>query len=284
MPNTYLSGTAHLCAGLCFGLCLLIASAVQAQQGEDLAAQARDPTASVTAFQIRYDFTSSFHNAPGDTGALVLQPVIPFKIGEQRHIARITLPYITHGPDLAGLVDDIDQNPVPPNFIPIRDKRGLGDTAVLDLLLFDTSWGRWGIGPVASLPTASDDSLGTGKWSLGPAAVALSRSGNWQYGALVTGLFSVAGDKDRKYVSAVTLQPIASYGLSDGWSVGISELSYTYNFQQRKWAGVPIGGRVEKLIKIGNLSARVFVDAEYNLRDNDIAPEWTFRFAFVPLL
>jgi hypothetical protein len=259
-------------------------NSVLAQQGEDLAAQARDPTASITAFQIRYDFTSSFHNAPGDTGAIVLQPIIPFKIGDQRHIARITLPYITHGEDFGRLINDIEQNPVPPNFIPVKNQSGLGDTAVLDLLLFDTSWGRWGIGPVASLPTASKDSLGTGKWSLGPAAVALTRSGNWQYGALVTGLFSVAGDKDRKDVNAVTLQPFASYGLSDGWSVGVSELSYTYNFQQRKWASVPIGGRVEKLVKIGNLSARVFVDAEYNLRDNDIAPEWTFRFAFVPLL
>jgi hypothetical protein len=256
----------------------------QEKKQEDLAAQARDPTASLTMFQIRYDYTASFHGVDdADMGTIVLQPIIPFKIGEIRNIARITVPYVTNAPDF-GALTDIDQNPLPPNYVPTEDKSGLADTALLDLIIFDASWGRWGIGPVLTVPTASDDALGTGKWSIGPAVVGLTTIDKLMCGLLGTGLFSVAGDSDRQDVSALTLQPFASYGLSHGWSIGLSEVSYTYNFEQDKWAGVPIGGRIEKLVQLGKLPVRLFVDAEYNLMDDDIAPEWTFRFAFVPLL
>ena len=257
----------------------------QEEKQQDLASQASDPTASITAFQIRYDYTASFYGvSEADRGTIVLQPIIPFKFAGLKNIARITLPYVTNAPDLAGMSSAIDQDPGPPKYIPTKDESGLADTVALDLLLFDTSWGRWGLGPVLSIPTASDDALGTGKWSLGPAAVGITRIGNLMVGMLGTGLFSVGGDSDRQGVSAITFQPFASYGLGGGWSVGLSELSYTYNFKQNRWAGVPIGGRVEKLVRFGKLPVRLYFDVEYNLMNDDIAPQWTFRFAFVPLL
>ena len=266
-------------------LALAMLWATNAWSQEDLAAQARDPTAPITAFQIRYDWTASFHNAPdNDMGSIVLQPIIPFKLGEQRHIARITATYVTHAPDLAGLGQSIDQNPVPPNYIPTFKKGGLTDTALLDVLIFDQPWGRLGVGGLMSVPTATDQALGTEKWSIGPAVVGITKSGKWQYGLLGTGLFSVAGKSDRSSVSALTLQPFASYDLGGGWSAGLSEVSYTYNLRQGRWADVPVGGRIEKLIRIGNQPTRVFVDVEYNLRNDDIAPKWTLRLAFVPLI
>ena len=267
-------------AALCVLMC---ASAAVAQ--DDLASQARDPTASITAFQIRYDWTARIHNAPGEEkGSMVVQPVIPFKLGNQPHIARITLPYVTSAPDLSRFNKPIEENPLPPNYLPTRKKSGLGDTTLLDLLLFDQPWGRLGVGGVLAVPTARDDALGTGKWSLGPAAVGIARQGKWQYGLLAVSQFSVAGKSDRSSVAALSLQPFASYDLGGGWSIGLSDVNYTYNLRQSRWVDYPIGSRLEKLIRIGNLPVRVFVEAEYNLRNNDIAPKWTFRFAFVPLI
>jgi hypothetical protein len=236
----------------------------------------------VTAFQIRYDWTASFHQASGENmGSIVLQPIIPFKIGDFNNIARITTSYVVRAPSFSG---DIDQNPVPPHFIPIDDANGLADTAVLDVVVFDASFGRWGVGPVLSIPTATDEGLGTGKWSLGPALVGISKVGSLQFGVLGTWMGSIAGDRDRDNVSVLSLQPFASYGLGDGWSVGLSELVYSYDFEQDRWAAAPFGGRIEKLVHFGDRPVRPFVDAEYNLLDRDISPEWTFRFAFVPLL
>ena len=263
---------------------VLLPLVAMAAAEEDLASQARDPTASITAFQIRYDRAANFHNAPGQQmGAVVLQPIIPFKLGEQGHIARITLPYVTGAPDFSSLGDPIDQNPIPPNYLPTQPKEGLGDTSLLDVMLFDQPWGRLGVGAALVVPTASNAALGGGKWSLGPALVGIARSGKLQYGVLGMGVFSVAGDKDRANVSALTMQPFGSYDLGGSWSVGLSELSYTYNFKQSRWVDVPIGGRIEKLVRVGELPVRIYVDLEYNLRNDDIAPKWTFRFAFIPL-
>ena len=36
----------------------------------------------------------------------------------------------------------------------------------------------WGAGPALTFPTHSDDRLGTGKWSAGPAFVALAKPGH----------------------------------------------------------------------------------------------------------
>ena len=84
-------------------------------------------------------------------------------------------------------------------------------------------------------------------------------------------------------MSVLALQPFASYGLPHGWSVGTSEIVYNYNFEAGMWTSVPLGGRVEKLIQLGSLPARVYVDLEYNFRDTDVVPAWTWRLAFVPL-
>lgn len=43
---------------------LINASVIAAEQTQDLASAARDPTASLTAFAIRYDFITSFYNLP----------------------------------------------------------------------------------------------------------------------------------------------------------------------------------------------------------------------------
>jgi hypothetical protein len=121
-------------------------SAAAKEKPADLASQARDPTAPVTAFVIRYDFISNFHNLP-DTSQqqLVLQPVIPWKWGKQVHIARVTVPYVTSAPYWGQLAED-EANGLPPNYTPTKDVIGLADTALDDLIVMPTSWGRvkWG--------------------------------------------------------------------------------------------------------------------------------------------
>jgi hypothetical protein len=44
---------------------------------------------------------------------------------------------------------------------------GVGDLFLLDAFFFQVPKASLGVGPVASIPTATDDKLGTGKFSLG---------------------------------------------------------------------------------------------------------------------
>jgi len=268
-------------------LCMLATGAVQGQEKAEpsLAEQARDPTASVTAFAIRYDTITSFHNLPdADQSQVVLQPIIPWKWGEQKHIARITLPYVTSAPDWAALSGDDAAAGLPPNFVPTAKQEGLADIAAVDLFLFDTSWGRQGFGPAIIMPTASDPALGSEKWSIGPAYVAITKFGDVSAGFLAQWLVSVAGKDDRDDVNSFSLQPFAGKGFGDGWSIQLSNMNFNYDVERSRWNSIPLGARLEKLIQIGSLPARLFVEYEHNFQDDGVAAEDTIRIAFVPLL
>ena len=264
---------------------LLLSSGVQAEEkGKSLAEQARDPTASVTAFAIRYDYIESFHNlSNADQAQVVLQPIIPWKWGEQKHIARLTASYVTSGPDW-GIIADETANTIPPNYTPTAKQEGLADIAAVDLLIFDTSWGRQGIGAAIIMPTASDPALGSEKWTIGPAYVAITKFGDVSAGFLAQWLYSVAGKDDRDDINSINFQPFAGYGFGDGWSVQLSDMNFNYNLKRDRWTSVPLGARFEKLITIGKLPARLYLEYEHNFKDDDVAPKNTFRFAFVPLL
>ena len=254
------------------------------EKGKSLAEQARDPTASLTAFAIRYDYIESFHNLPNaDQGQLVLQPIIPWKWGEQRHIARLTASYVTSGPDW-GIIAEEAASGIPPNYTPTAKQEGLADIAAVDLLIFDTSWGRQGIGAAIIMPTASDPALGSEKWSIGPAYVAITKFGDVSAGFLAQWLYSVVGKDDRDDINSFSLQPFAGYGFGEGWSVQLSDMNFNYDLKRDRWISVPLGGRIEKLITIGKLPARLYLEYEDNFIDDDVAPENTIRFAFVPLL
>ena len=253
-------------------------------KGKSLAEQARDPTASVTAFAIRYDFIESFHNLPNaDQTQLVLQPIIPWKWGEQKHIARFTASYVTSGPDW-GILAQEAANSIPPNYTPTAKQEGLADISAVDLLIFDTSWGRQGIGAAIIMPTASDPALGSEKWSIGPAYVAITKFGDVSAGFLAQWLYSIAGEDDRDDINSFSVQPFAGYGFGDGWSVQLSDMNFNYDLKRDRWTSVPLGGRIEKLITIGKLPARLYFEYEHNFIDDDVASKNTIRIAFVPLL
>lgn len=277
--------------GLMIGLCSAGNGLAQEQKeqegGENLAQQARNPTASLTMLQILVEHVPKFHNLEDtDMTRILVMPVVPFKFGKTRHIARITLPYVAAGPDWGTLVLEEQTTALPPNYTPTDDKTGLGDMALFDVIVFDAPWkgGQYFGGISAILPTATDPALGTEKWSLGPAGGALVQSGKLLLGGLILTNFSVTGSDDRDDVSAMSLQAFGSYGLGKGWSLELPLMMYNYDFNNSMWTSVPLGVRVGKFTQFGKLPVRFFADAEYNFADKSVAPEWTLRFAVVPLI
>ncbi len=55
--------------------------------------------------------------------------------------------------------------------------------------------------------TATDDLLGTEKWSAGPALVALTMRGPWTIGMLANHNWSYAGNSDRQDINVTFFQP-----------------------------------------------------------------------------
>ena len=139
----------------------------------------------------------------------------------------------------------------------------------------------WGVGPVLEFPTASDDVLGSEKWSAGAGFVALRMDGPWVYGGLINNIWSYAGNGDRKHVNRMTLQPFVNYNLPEGWYLTSSPV-ITANWaadSDDAWT-IPIGGGFGRIVRIGKLPVNVSLQGYYNIEKPDPAPDWAIRFQF----
>jgi len=151
-----------------------IASAVFAsqqgftQESDDLAKAAQNPVAAMIS--LPFQNNTLFGVGPDDDVANVLniQPVIPFTVGAWNIINRTIAPLI-YLPDVTSGLPEL------PEAVNQGDTFGLGDINT-SFYVSPAEPGPiiWGVGPSLTLPTATDDNIGSKKWSAGPAAVASS--------------------------------------------------------------------------------------------------------------
>jgi hypothetical protein len=229
--------------------------AASADSGQSLDQAANDPTASLMSVQLQNVYAGDYHVLDGETGnTLLLRAAVPFTTGDLKHIARVTLPVVTDSPSR---------------------ESGLGDIVLFDLLAFDESWGRWGVGPVLLAPTASDESLGADKWAIGPALGFVARAPGLLWGVFNQNLFSFAGDDDREDVDVSIVQPIINYSLPNKWSVGTSEMNITFDWNQEDWVALPLGFKVAKLVRFGRQPVQFSGAYEYNFADDYPTAAWT---------
>jgi hypothetical protein len=149
---------------------------------------------------------------------------------------------------------------------------------LFDLIVFNRSWGRWGLGPVMLVPTASHDELGTEKWAIGPALGFVAQQPGLLLGLFNQNLFSFAGDGDRDDVRISIIQPIVSYSLPRHWSIGTSEMNVTYDWDKSRWSALPLGAKLSKLHRFGKQPVQFSGAYEYNFQDDFVGPEWTVNF------
>ena len=246
-------------------LFILIFAIPVVAQDEDLAKKLANPVASLISVPIQANYDENI--GPEEEGSLWkinIQPVVPLSLNDDWNlISRTILPVI-------------DQDDLPAKG---AGESGIGDT--LQSLFFSpkepTSGGLiWGVGPVALLPTASDDALGTEKWGLGPTAVALKQEGPWTFGGLINHVESVAGEDDRADVSATFIQPFASYITKTKTTIGLS-MENTYDWENEAWS-VPVNFTVQQLLKFGPQIFQVGVGARYWADSPENGPEgWGAR-------
>lgn len=237
---------------------LSISAADKTADGQSLDQAANDPTASLMNIQLQNLYSGEYHNRDDESGnTFQIRSAIPFQTGSLKHITRVTLPIVTDSPS---------------------GESGLGDLVLFDLVAFDKSWGRWGAGLVTLLPTASDDKLGSGKWGAGPALGFVAHSSKVMWGAFNQNLFSFAGDSDRDEVAASILQPIVNISLANKWSIGVSEMNITYDWEKSSWTSLPLGLKLNKMVRFGNLPTMFSGSYEYNFQDDYLSAEWTVNF------
>jgi hypothetical protein len=142
----------------------------------------------------------------------------------------------------------------------------------------------WGLGVNQSFPTATDDVLGTGKWSTGPAAIAGYLGPKVKVAGLIQNYFSHSGDSKRDKVKLTNLQYFYYYSLSDVMSIGAGP-NVIANWEAGsgdKWT-VPIGLGINRTFQIGKVPVRIGAEAFYNVvRPDSIGSDWGLRFFVIP--
>jgi hypothetical protein len=178
---------------------------------------------------------------------LNVQPVVPIMLSTNMTLIARTIFPIVNQPSPAAPPVCVSPNGCPSTF-------GIGDTQEQLFFAPKTKPNQliWGVGPIFQAPTGSPSTFTSGKWSVGPDAVALIMPGKFVIGTLVTQLWSVAGPSNRPNLSVFFLQPFINYNLKNGWALSTSpNITANWSATQNRWA-VPLGGGVARTFKDGD--------------------------------
>jgi hypothetical protein len=250
-----------------------------------LAAAAQNPVAAM--YSVPFQNNTYFGAGPNHDktlNVLNIQPVLPFTVGDWNIISRTIAPLIYvpsintgfGGADALG--EDVTAASAGLRGIP--QTFGLGD--INQTFYFSPvapSPFIWGVGPSINLPTATSNIIGSGKLSVGPAAVGLIMPRPWVFGLLARQLFSIAGPNGRADVNQTLLQPFVTYNLPGGWYLTSSPV-ITANWSapsSQRWT-VPIGGGGGKIFAISGQPINASLQAYGNAERPSGGPNWALRF------
>ncbi len=213
---------------------------------EDRATMALDSTASQWSFQFAYQISSDYHDdelddgstrPAGNTDFLQVRVVAPLAFKSFTILPRVTLRHYENA----------------------KGESGIGNTEIFGLIIpksWDWGSGRFGIGPLVTLP--GSEKVSKDEWGYGFATAAVNGSGNWFYGILLTQTWqSVQPDAQVPPTGSNTnplgIAPFLNYKLARGWYVSNGDMIIQYDWDTRKWY-VPIAVRVGKVF-IGEKSS-----------------------------
>ncbi|WP_047336702.1 hypothetical protein [Pseudomonas protegens] len=275
---------------------------------EQIAKLMDNPVGNLVLLFNQFDYTAlkgPHSNGTRYLGKYSFMPTFPISLGEDWNlINRLPISYVSapvnrKAGKLVGLspyevLSDRDF----PALIedPFQRTSGFGDLAYVGVFspkepLRFAGGGKlvWGVGPTAMFPTAEQDVLGTGKYSLGPAFVAAYLGPDWTLGVFPQHWWSVAGDGRRKDVSLSNIQYFIQRALPGPaqWRIGMTP-NVTVNWKADGGNKVtfPIGLGAGRIFNVGKLPVRISGEVQYSAihPDDQIGSGWNFRLSFIPVI
>ena len=142
----------------------------------------------------------------------------------------------------------------------------------------------WGVGATAMFPTASDEVLGTGKYSPGPTGVVGYLGRQWTAAVFPQHWWSVGGDDNRSDVNLTNVQYFIFYappGLDPdaAWRIGMSpNISINWAARGDK-VTLPLGLGAGRMVSIGGLPVNIHGEVDYSIIHPDDKPgsRWDAR-------
>lgn len=224
---------------------------------DNVAAQANNPLANMTALNIQNYYIGRQTESGEDANQFWLRYAQPFSLGRTNWLMRASLPV---------------------NTLPVdsHHQTGVGDLNIFTAYLFDTGNPAvsFGFGPQTTAPTATKKAVGSEKWSAGLVNVLFdASSAKFQYGYLLSWQSSFAGSSRREGADIVALQPFAMYQIGGGNYLRAAPI-WSYNFKNDGYS-LPLGIGVGRVFKREKTVYNLFVEPQFAAAsDGPGQPDW----------
>jgi hypothetical protein len=243
---------------------------------EEIAQKLANPNAPMASLTFRLQqraFEGSLSGADSQSGTtLLFQPSFPFAL-ENGDV-------IFFRPGIPIQMDFPTIDPVSGNF---KSKSGLADIA------FDVAYGRttktgmlYAGGVIVSLPTATDDALGTDRFTMGPEFMIGKLTKKWVVGAFPNHQWDIGGSGD-KDISLTTIQLFGTVLPGGGWNYGSSPI-LSYDHISDQWT-VPLNLTFGKTVIWSGRPWKLSMELNYYVEKADVfGPEWFVGFNVAPVV
>ena len=229
----------------------------------DLATKLSNPVASLISVPFQFNYDCCYGPADGHRITLNIQPVVPFELNSDWNlIVRTILPVV-------------DQEEL---FEGAGNGAGLGDTSAKLLSSRRRTHSMDGSGPSGPAflwPTATDGTIGGGKWGAGPTALVLKQQSGWTYGVLANHIWSYAGSGVGPNTSNTFIQPFVGYTWPDSTGITLNSES-TYDWTAGQWT-VPINLLVSHVLRFGKQPVSFQLGGRYYAERPDDTATWGLR-------
>ena len=269
-----------------------------------------NPVANFVFIPFQYDYVTVELPRTHDTKTLhklQITPTFPLSLGSDWNlINRVVFPFLSapinkdFGNYIGMAPASILSDPSFPGLLadPFDRTNGFGDMAYVGLaapkkLIKIESTGAaviWGVGATSMFPTASEDVLGTGKYSLGPTAVVAYLGPEWLFGVFPQHWWSVGGDSKRADVSLTNIQYFLYWAPpwdpEAQWRIGMSpNISIDWETKGDK-VTLPVGLGIGRMFEIFRVPVQVQLEVDYSVihPDDKAGSRWDFRLYFVPVI
>lgn len=252
-PSSILTAVALLAAGI-----------LSADENTHWARQAQNPFSDVIKLpaETRFDFGYGHKDAVNWTTAL--KPSMVSDLSDEWNIVnRLQIPFKYQPGRTEGE----------------KDSFGLGDVTY-ESFFAPARFRKFnlGLGPAFQIPTATDNQIGTKKWSAGLAAASHIEMDFLSAGARANHLWSFAGKDHREEVNRTTLEYWLYANLGNGWWIGTSPVnSANWEAESGNIWTVPIGGGAGKIIG-GRLPLNLKLEAYTYTEIPDDLADWSLLF------
>ena len=246
------------------------------KSAEEIAAELANPNTPMASLNLKLQYRTFDGALPGASSqsstTLLFQPSFPFSL------------------DNGDVVFFRPAIPVQLDFsFPDASPSGFGSESGIGDIAFDLAYGRttktgmlFAGGIIASLPTATDDALGTDRYTLGPEFMVGKLTKKYVLGIFPNHQWDVGGSGNKE-INLTTIQVFGTYLPGGGWNYGSSPI-ISYDHVAHQWT-LPINFSFGKTVLWKNRPWKLSAEINYFVDQPDaFGPQWFIGFNVAPVV